>query len=182
MSASVENGQNLITYLPLSCNSSLSGLLAEVTVLSSSLKLSTACAHDGKSAMLNLFVKQGQTLLHWHSYVSYLWLHEVLVRPEECNSSLFPNRKAGCFSLGTLAGSIALHSATASSATLGASGETVQTETASCRPLEWIKPSLENTTARKSSFVIQWWQPLNISFVELRLENSLKKVVLLPDF
>lgn len=54
MSDSVENRQNLITYLPRSCNSSLSGLLSEVTVLSSLLQLSAACAHDWKSAMLNL--------------------------------------------------------------------------------------------------------------------------------
>lgn len=59
MSASVENGHILITYLPLSCNSFCSGLLSEVTLLSSSLKLSAACAHDWKTAMPKPLCKTG---------------------------------------------------------------------------------------------------------------------------
>lgn len=77
------------------------------------------------------------------------------MRPEECNSSLFPNRESRMLfgaSLGSLTGSIALHSVAASSATLGASGETVQTETASCRPLGVNKAFLRELHCQEEFF------------------------------
>lgn len=175
MAASVENRQNLITYLPCSCNSSLLGLLSEVTVFNISLKLSAACAHEWKSAMLNVCKTGGDpaALTQFCLLAVTAW---VLVRPEECNSSLFPSRESRTLfsaSLGSLTGSIALQRALPRWQPVG---RLCGQRLLPAGLWEWIKLSLENSTARKSSFVIQWWQPLNISFVELHLENSLEKV------
>lgn len=59
MSASAENVHNLVTYLRLSCNSSLSGVLSEVNILSSSLKLSAACANGCEISNAEPFCKTG---------------------------------------------------------------------------------------------------------------------------
>lgn len=56
MSASAVNMWSLVTDLPLKCSSSPMGLLSEVTIRRSSLKLFAVCAHD-----LSLFAKRGRT-------------------------------------------------------------------------------------------------------------------------
>lgn len=57
-------------------------------------------------------------------------------------------------SLGSLTESIALHSAAVSSALLGACGETVQTETASCRPLGVNKAFLREHHCQEEGFFV----------------------------
>lgn len=175
MSASAENVQNLITYLPFGCNSSLSGLLSEVTILSSSLKLSATCAHDWNQQCWTSLQNEETCCIDTVMSLScecmeYLW------GQGSAGAACSQTGKAGCFSLPHSAGSIVQHGAAESSAMLGACGETVQTETASCSPLVVNKASLREHHCQEGFFVIQWWQPLNISFVELHSENSLEKV------
>lgn len=143
MSASAENVQNLITYLPLSCNSSLLGLLRwqflvaqwsfQLLLLMTEISNAEPLCRTGRPCCIDTVMSLSRECM------KYLW------GQGSATAACSQTGKAGCFSLPHSAGSIVPWALPC--------WECVERL---CRQrllpagLQWwINPPLENTTARK---------------------------------